>query len=162
MKLCRLTKKNKKQRNQFYKIFTEKQNRIQAKEFACIPFSKRIVCVPHCMRNTSICIALEKDGYYLCAECNGCKINDISILIKKLAYQALYVLKGGKKIESIIKEQTPKAIVGIACFIEGYQAFKILEYESLVVQFIPLIKDGCVATDADLAEVKKVLKQCNV
>jgi hypothetical protein len=161
MRLCGLTKKNKK-RNQFYKVFTKKQNRIQAKEFALVPFSRRVVFVPHCMRNTSVCAALEKDGYYVCAECNGCKINDISMLMKELTYQALYVLKGGRKIESIIKSQSPKAVVGVACFLEGYQAFKILEYEKISVQFIPLTKDGCVATDIDLAEVKKVLKQCSV
>jgi hypothetical protein len=161
MRLCSLTKKNK-TKGQFYKIFTKKQNRIQAKEFALVPFSRRVVFVPHCMRNVSICGALEKDGYYVCAECNGCKINDISVLIKELTYQALYVLKGGRKIESIIKAQNPKAVVGIACFLEGYQAFKVLECENISIQFIPLTKDGCVATDIDLTEVERVLKQCNM
>jgi hypothetical protein len=157
MRSCKPSKKSKKHS---YEVFTYKKNKLQEKKFAAIAFSKRIVFAPHCMRNTAVCLALEKSSYYICAECGGCKISQISKLAKELNYKALYVVKGGRAIEQIIKEQIPKAIVGIACFFEGYQAFKMLK-EEVVIQFVPLIKDGCAATDTNLAQVARVLKHIN-
>ncbi|MDR2676749.1 MAG: DUF116 domain-containing protein [Endomicrobium sp.] len=156
MKLCKSISRNK---NNAYKIFISKQNELQAKKFARVPFNKRIVVVPHCMRNTLTCIAIENKGYCTCKECGGCKIGEISKLTKKLNYSALYVLKGGRIIENIIREQKPQAVVGIACFFEGKQGFKLLRNKNLTVQFIPLSKDGCTATDIDLQEVKIILER---
>ncbi|GHT36975.1 hypothetical protein AGMMS49593_03040 [Endomicrobiia bacterium] len=140
------------------KAFTCKRNKLQTKKFAAVPFNKRVVFVPHCMRNIAVCTAVEKNSCYICVECGGCKISEISKLVKELNYQALYVVKGGRAIQHIIKEQATKAIVGIACFFEGAQAFKILEKENVVVQFVALTKDGCVATDTDLIETARILK----
>ncbi len=155
MKLYKFLQKNK---EQTYKIFTYKQNKLHLNKFASVPFNKRIAFVPHCMRNTVVCAAIEKDRCYICTECGGCKISDITKLIRKLNYRDLYIVKGGRAIEKIIREQKPEAIVGIACFFEGNQAFKMLKDENVAVQFVPLTKDGCATTDTDLTEVEKVLK----
>jgi hypothetical protein len=155
MKLCKVPKKSK---EQIYKTFTYKQNKLQVNKFAYAPFNKRIVFVPHCMRNTAVCAAIEKDSCYICTECGGCKISNIIKLMRESNYRNLYIVKGGRAIRKIIKKQKPEAIVGIACFFEGNQAFKMLKDENVAVQFVPLIKDGCAATDTDLTEVEKVLK----
>jgi hypothetical protein len=155
MELCRFPKKSK---EQVYKIFVYKQNKLYANKFASVPFNKRIVFVPHCIRNVAVCTAVEKGRCYICTGCGGCKISNITKLTRKLNYRDLYIVKGGRAIEKIIKEQKPEAIVGIACFFEGNQAFKMLKNENVIVQFIPLTKDGCAATDTDLTEVEKMLK----
>jgi hypothetical protein len=154
MKLCKLIKKSK---EQSYIAFTAKQNKLQEKKFASVTPNARIVFVPHCMRNTTVCTAIEKDSYYICAECGACKIAQISKLAKKLNYMALYVVKGGRTITKIIQEQKPQAVVGIACFFEGDLAFKMLKEENLAAQFVPLTKDGCSATDTDLKQVERAL-----
>jgi|LQAB01.1.fsa_nt_gi hypothetical protein len=155
MKLCKFSKRSK---EQIYKTFTYKQNKLHANKFASIPFNKRIVFVPHCMRNTAVCVAIEKASCYICTECGSCKVGDIIKLIRESSYRNLYIVKGGKAIEKIIRKQKPEAIVGIACYFEGSQAFKMLKDENVAVQFVPLTKDGCAATDTDLTEVEKVLK----
>jgi len=156
MKLCKLPRKSK---LQIYKAYTEKQNKAKQKKFSEIPFEKRLVFAPHCMRNTAVCVAVEKDSHYVCMECGGCTMDDISRLVKKLGYGGLYVLKGGRAIVKIINEKKPGAIVGIACYYEGEQAFKVTEDIDVVVQFVPLTKDGCAATDTDMKEVEKILEQ---
>jgi hypothetical protein len=154
MKLCKLVKKSK---ERSYIAFTTKQNKLQEKKFASVPPNARIVFAPHCMRNTAVCAAIEKDSYYICTECDGCKIAQISKLAKKLNYMALYIVKGGRTITKIIQEQKPQAVVGIACFFEGDLAFKILKEENLAAQFVPLTKDGCSATDTDLKQAERAL-----
>jgi hypothetical protein len=156
MKICKFSQKSK---EQIYKAFTDRQNKLQAEDFALVPFNKRIVFAPHCMRNAAACTAVDKGGHYICSECGSCKINTISKLVKKLNYKALYIVKGGRTIEKIIKEEKPEGIVGIACFFEGEQSFKMLKDEKVALQFVPLTKDGCTATDTDLGEIEKVLKQ---
>jgi hypothetical protein len=159
MKTCKLPAIKSKEHT--YMSFTNNQNNLQAEKFALVPFNKRIVFAPHCMRNTAVCVAIDKGGYYICAECGECKINILSKLIKQLNYKTLYIVKGGRAIEKIVKEEKPEAIVGIACFFEGVQAFKMLKDAHIILQFIPLTKDGCTATDTDLTEVERVLKQTN-
>ncbi|MDR2351246.1 MAG: DUF116 domain-containing protein [Endomicrobium sp.] len=158
MKVCKLPAKSK---EHIYKSFTDKQNNLQAEKFALVPFNKRIVFAPHCMRNVAVCADIDKGGYYICAECGGCKINAISKLVKQLNYKALYIVKGGKIIEKIVKEENPEAVVGVACFFEGDHAFNMLKDMHTALQFVPLTKNGCTATDTDLAEVERVLKQTN-
>ncbi|MDR3330744.1 MAG: DUF116 domain-containing protein [Endomicrobium sp.] len=155
MKLCKFSQRNE---EEIHKIFTNRQNKIYAKKFASTQFNKRIVFVPHCMRNINACIAIEKDGYYICVECGKCKIGDISGLMRELHYSALYIAKGGRSVEKIIKDQKPEAVVGIACFFEGDQAFRTLKEKRIVMQFVPLTKDGCTATDINLKEAVKVLR----
>jgi hypothetical protein len=155
MKLCKFSKRSK---EQVYKAIIHKQNKFHVNKFASVPFNKRIVFVPHCMRNTAVCAAVEKGSCYICTECGGCKISNIIKLIRESNYRNLYIVKGGRAIGKIIRKQKPEAVVGIACFFEGNQAFKMLKGENLAVQFVPLTKDGCAATDTDLTEVEKVLK----
>ncbi|MDR0617348.1 MAG: DUF116 domain-containing protein [Endomicrobium sp.] len=154
MKLCKLVKKSK---EQSYIAFTAKQNKLQDKKFASVTPSMRIVFAPHCMRDSAVCTAIEKDSYYICLECGSCKIAQISKLAKKLNYMALYIVKGGRTIAKIIQEQKPQAVVGIACFFEGDLAVKMLKEKNLAVQFVPLTKDGCSTTDTDLKQVERVL-----
>lgn len=156
MKLCKYPKKSK---EQIYKAFTDKQNKSQQKKFASIPFEKRIVFAPHCMRNTAVCTAIEKDSYYVCRECGGCTINNISKLTKELGYMGLFTVKGGRALVKLCNEHKPEAVVGIACYFEGEQGFNVLKDTDIVVQYIPLTKDGCANTDADMNEVEKILGQ---
>lgn len=158
MKLCKRSKKSK---EQIYKAFTDKQNKSQQKKFSSIPFDKRIVFAPHCMRNTAVCTAVEKDSYYICGECGGCTLNKISKLAKELGYQAMFIVKGGRALKKLSEEHSPKAVVGIACYYEGELGFKIFKDSDITVQYIPLTKDGCASTDTDIEHVEEILKQKN-
>jgi hypothetical protein len=147
--------KNLKQKS--YEFLTGKKNRQHARDFAGTPYAQRVIFVPQCMRNIEKCRAKEEGGYYICAECGFCKIAPISKKAKELGYKALFILKGGRIIEKIMKDLKPRAVLGIACFYEGAEGMKICEKNSVIVQFVPLTKDGCVATDVNLDEVLKIL-----
>jgi hypothetical protein len=156
MKLCKYPKKSK---EQVYKAFTDKQNKSQQKKFSSVPFNKRIVFAPHCMRNTAVCTAYEKDSYYICRECGGCTIGKISGLVKELGYMGLFTVKGGRTLAKLAEEHKPAAVVGIACYFEGELGFNLFKNTDMVVQYVPLTKDGCANTDADFEEIKKILSQ---
>jgi len=154
MNLCKKTKESK--QNNYIK-YVAAQNKAQSVSFSKIDFKDRIVFAPHCMRNCEVCKAQEKDFYYICKDCGGCTIFKIKKLAEKLGYGGFYILKGGRAILKLVKEQRPKAIVGISCYFEGEQGFKVMKETDIAVQFIPLTRDGCNDTDADFEEIEKLL-----
>ena len=156
MKLCKVFEKPAEELN---RKITLKKNRAMEKAFSAVPFSKRVVFVPHCMRNISKCRAKEMGSYYICTECGACKIGPISKKTKELGYKALYILKGGKAVEKLSHETKPGAIVGVACYFEGVQGIKKGEGNRVPVQFVALTKDGCADTDVNLQEVFKTLER---
>ncbi|MDR2708849.1 MAG: DUF116 domain-containing protein [Elusimicrobiota bacterium] len=155
MNLC----KNKTSKIENYKKFTQKQNKIFAKSFINTPVGKRVIFMPHCMRNVKVCKAVEHGSYYICACCGGCKIGQIYEMAKSLGYRELFILKGGRAILKIIDEIKPEAVVGAACFFEGKEAFVLLKDKKIAVQFVALSRDGCADTDINIEDVKEILKQ---
>lgn len=154
MKLCTFPKKTDEEKN---KALTDKKNRQMADAFASIPYSDRVVFVPHCMRNIEKCKAKELGSYYVCAECGGCKIGNISKKSKQLGYKALYILKGGKAVKKLTEEMKPRAVLGVACYFEGVMGMEESEKHGMTVQFVPLTRDGCVDTDVNLENVFEAL-----
>jgi hypothetical protein len=156
MKLCKILNKSYEELN---KKAVEKKNRAMENRFAAVPFSKRVVFVPHCMRNIEKCKAKEMGSYYICAECGACKIGPISKKMKSLGYKALYILKGGKAMDKLTKETEPGAILGVACYYEGVLGMKECEKHKIPVQFVSLTKDGCSGTDVNLEEVLEAIQK---
>jgi hypothetical protein len=128
-------------------------------DFSGIPFTERIIFVPHCLRNSKKCKAKDEGSYYICLECNACKIGPISKKAKELGYKGLFILKGGKAVHKLFSEVKPKAALAVACYFEGVQGMKEAKKNKIPVQFVPLTKDGCVDTDTDLQEVFKAIGQ---
>lgn len=154
MNICRNFKKINKNT---YKKFIDKRNLSMNDKFKNVPFADRMIFIPHCMRNVKVCKAIDKGAFYICVQCKGCKISDITTLAKQLGYKETYIMKGGRAIENILKTQKPKAIIGIACYFEGAQAIKMTDKAKILTQFIPLTKDGCADTDIDLEETKIII-----
>jgi len=142
-----------------YRHTAEKMNRSMESSFLVVPFSERLIFVPQCLRNISRCKAKECGSYYICMECGGCKVGTLTAKAGALGYKGLYILKGGRTVEKLLKELKPKAILGIACYFEGVQGFKEGQKHGVIVQFSPLTTDGCVNTDLNLEETIKVIEK---
>lgn len=160
MKLCVINKKTNQEK---YKILTEKKNRDMERLFSATPYKERIAFVPHCLRNSEKCKAKEHGSYFICMECGACKISEISKKAKELGYKGIFILKGGRTIEKLVKEFKPEAVLGIACYFEGAQGVELLDNnevkDKVAVQFVALSKDGCSDTDVNLDEVLKALSK---
>lgn len=156
MKLC---KKIFTINNGNYLKFIEKKNSAMAEKFKAISCSERIVLLPHCMRNSKVCKAIDTGTFYSCAKCGCCKIAQIQKLAEELGYKKVYIMKGGKAIYNILVEQKIKAVVAVACHFEGAQGIKMTDSLKVIAQFVPLLKDGCCDTDVDVEKVKQIMEQ---
>lgn len=153
---CPKTPRNK---EEFYRAVTEKKNRRMETAYAQTPFAERVVLVPHCLRAAGRCAAKESGSYYTCAGCGLCKIASIDKKAKELGYRGVFILKGGRTVETLVRELKPAAVVGVACFFEGAQGFELTERSNIAVQFVSLAKDGCADTDVNLDEVFRTLEK---
>jgi len=94
---------------------------------------------------------------YECQECGACKIARIIQKAKKLGYKGVYILKGGSAVSMVIEQISPKAVLGVACYYEGMIGMAECENRGVPVQFVPLIKDGCVNTDLNLSDLENLI-----
>jgi hypothetical protein len=154
MNLCFAEKKTK---DAAYRSLTKRKNARMRDRFAATAFSERMIFVPHCLRNAALCKAPDAGSYYRCVACGACKIAALQKRADEHGYAGLYIVKGGRTIEKLMREHHPKAVLGVACYFEGAQGMEATEKAGMAVQFVPLTKDGCENTDCDLAEVLSVI-----
>ena len=135
-----------------------RKNKEHALRFAAVPFARRIVLVPQCLRKLGACKAKETARGYECAGCMACPAGRIHREASRLGYRGVFMLKGGRAIAGLIAREQPEAVVGIACDYEGALGMLQCERVGAAVQFVPLSRDGCSDTDVDLDEVMSVLE----
>ena len=143
-------KKNRDSVRNFHKIFVERRNRKNMEKFNEIPFSKRIILVPQCLRDLSLCQAREKGFLYECGGCGGCPIHAILEKGRELGYLGIFILKGGRAVKELIEKYEPEGVLGVSCWYEGFLGIIECENHDVVVTCYPLLKDGCVDTKVDV------------
>lgn len=119
-------------------------------QVAAVPYARRLLLLPHCLRRVDRCRAREVGYQYLCADCGACPVGPIRRKAMELGYLGVCVLKGGRAIIRLIEEQRPGAVLGVACLAEGVAGIEVCERLGIPVAFLPLSKDGCANTEVDL------------
>lgn len=140
-------------------VYIYLKNSAFKKGFSKIPFNKRVLMLPHCMRNVDSCEAEFTDYGYECVHCGSCRIGDLKKYAEDLGYSKVFVIPGGSMARRIIEDFRPDAIVGVACFLELAEHMEQVVVYGMIPQGIPLSKDGCKDTTVDDEEVKDILNQ---
>jgi geranylgeranyl diphosphate synthase type II len=135
----------------------------KVENLAQIDPSKRILLLPHCLRQSNTCIAKYNGQGLQCQECNPeCAVNRLRTAAINYGYKGVCVAPGGRLAVKFVKESFPEAVVAVACqkeLEEGVHGVRELtgqDYKPLIV-IIPLLKDGCVDTVVDTEKALKVL-----
>jgi len=135
-----------------------KKNRQVALRYLCTRFSERMVLLPQCLRSTKACQAEERDGEYFCAGCGACKIAAIVGRARELGYMSVKILKGGSALARMVRQAGPKAVLGVACPMEGVMGILACQRLGVPAFCVPLLRDGCADTDVDLKDVMSVME----
>lgn len=139
--------------------FTIIKNSAYERDFARIPYCDRIVFLPHCMKNIEGCKAkLTEDGLR-CLRCGKCGIGEIFELAEDLGYRGVYVAPGSSLVKKLILREKPRAVLGVACYLELAEAMEHISLLGTIPQGVPLVKDGCVNTMVDISRVKQVMRK---
>ena len=116
---------------------------------AQIPYSRRLLLIPKCLRIEEKCPAPFDEFGLLCKECGLCSIQDLTVEAERLGY-AVLVAEGSAIVRSMIETGKIEAIVGVSCINVLEKCFPHMEAAAIPGVAIPLLQDDCVNTTVDL------------
>jgi geranylgeranyl diphosphate synthase, type II len=123
---------------------------------AGIPYERRLLLMPKCLRVESKCPAPFDEFGLLCKKCGLCTIQDLQEEAERLGY-AVLVAEGSAIVMSIIETGKIEAIVGVSCLSVLERAFPYMEAAAIPGVAIPLLQDDCIDTSVDIDWVWDVI-----
>jgi geranylgeranyl pyrophosphate synthase len=123
---------------------------------ARIPYERRLLLLPKCLRVEEKCPAPFDEFGLLCKECGLCSIQDLTVEAERLGY-AVLVAEGSAIVRQMIETGKIEGIVGVSCINVLEKCFPHLEAAAVPGMAIPLLQDDCVNTTVDLDWVWDVI-----
>jgi geranylgeranyl pyrophosphate synthase len=124
-------------------------NEMWRETLASVPFERRLLLLPKCLRVESKCPAPFDEFGLLCKQCGLCSIQDLQIEAERLGY-AVLVAEGSAIVMSLIQTGKIEAIVGVSCLSVLERAFPYMEAAAIPGVAVPLLQDDCIDTTVDL------------
>ena len=124
-------------------------NELWRESLAAVPFERRLLLLPKCLRVESKCPAPFDEFGLLCKQCGLCSIQDLQLEAERLGY-AVLVAEGSAIVMSLIQTGKIEAIVGVSCLSVLERAFPYMEAAAIPGVAVPLLQDDCIDTTVDL------------
>jgi len=124
-------------------------NEMWREMLASVPFERRLLLLPKCLRIESKCPAPFDEFGLLCKQCGLCSIQDLQAEAERLGY-AVLVAEGSAIVMSMIQTGKIEAIVGVSCLSVLERAFPYMEAAAIPGVAVPLLQDDCIDTTVDL------------
>lgn len=123
-------------------------NEFWREQVAAIPFHRRLMLLPHCLKNAEGCPA-DYDEFGLdCKKCGACEVGDFRTKAEQLGYKVL-VSEGTPIVLKIIVSGHIDAIVGVACLNVLEKAFDKVLLAGIPCIATPLLSSNCKNTSVD-------------
>lgn len=127
-------------------------------QFLAVPFHRRMLLLPHCLKHAEGCPA-DYDEYGLdCEKCGACSIADYKVRAEQLGYKVL-VAEGSPIVLKIIVSGHIDAILGVACLNVLEKAIDKVLIAGVPSYAVPLHSGDCKSTTLDESWVWDVLEQ---
>lgn len=124
-------------------------NEMWRETLATVPYERRLLLLPKCLRVESKCPAPFDEFGLLCKQCGLCSIQDLQNEAERLGY-AVLVAEGSAIVMSLIQTGKIEAIVGVSCLSVLERAFPYMEAAAIPGVAVPLLQDDCIDTTVDL------------
>ena len=127
-------------------VINSEANRVA---LASVPFERRLLLLPKCLRVEDRCPAPFDEFGLLCKNCGLCTIQDLQSEAEKLGY-AVLVAEGSALVMAIIQTGKIDAIIGVSCLSVLEKAFPYMEAAAIPGVAVPLLQDDCKDTGIDV------------
>lgn len=124
-------------------------NEMWRETLASIPYERRLLLMPKCLRVEEKCPAPFDEFGLLCKQCGLCSIQDFQNEAERLGY-AVLVAEGSAIVMSLIQTGQIEAIVGISCLPVLERTFPYVEAAAIPSIAVPLLQDDCINTTVDI------------
>ena len=117
-------------------------------QLAAVPFERRLLLLPKCLRVEDKCPAPFDDFGLLCKSCGLCSIQELQAEAERLGY-AVLCAEGSALVMAIIQTGKIDAIIGVSCLSVLEKAFPYMDSAAIPGVAIPLLQDDCKDTSID-------------
>jgi geranylgeranyl diphosphate synthase, type II len=124
-------------------------NEVWREQLATVPYDRRLLLLPKCLRVEDRCPAPFDELGLLCKQCGLCTIQDLQAEAERLGY-AVLVAEGSALVMALIQTGQIEAIVGVSCLSVLERAFPYMEAAAIPGVAIPLLQDDCKDTTIDV------------
>ncbi len=124
-------------------------NELWRDRVAGIPFKKRLLLLPQCLRDQEKCQAEIDEFGLICGHCGNCLIDDLQSQAERLGYVVM-VAEGSPMVMALIESGQVEAVVGVSCLAVLEEVFPYMVAGAVPGLAIPLLQDGCCDTSMDL------------
>lgn len=122
-----------------------------------IPFDRRMLMLPHCLKNSNMCKGSMDELGLLCTECGNCNISGFLHEAENLGYITV-VTEGTAIAKKLIESGKVDAIIGVGCMEVLQKMFEAVHKYSVPAIGVPLLTCGCVDTMADSEWIKQEIR----
>ena len=123
-------------------------NAFWKQQFLAIPFERRLLLLPHCLKHADGCPA-DYDEFGLdCEKCGACSIADYKVRAEQLGYKVL-VAEGSPIVLKIIVSGHVDGILGVACLNVLEKAIDKVLLAGVPSYAVPLHSGDCKNTKLD-------------
>jgi geranylgeranyl pyrophosphate synthase len=116
---------------------------------AGVPFDRRLLLLPQCLRDQARCAADVDEFGLICHHCGHCPIHELQEAAERLGYVVL-VAEGTVAVTSLLDSGKIEAVVGVGCLASLERVFPYMDAGAIPGLAIPLLRDGCANTSVDL------------
>jgi geranylgeranyl diphosphate synthase, type II len=118
-------------------------------QFASIPYGRRVLLLPHCMRNEPQCQGRYDALGLQCALCGACLLSGLKREAETLGYKVL-IAEGTPTVVSEVLGGDRDAVLGVACLDSLEKAFDGIQRMGIPNAAVPLLANGCKNTSVEL------------
>jgi hypothetical protein len=138
------------------KIAINIRNRAMWPTFNKVPFDRRAIFIPQCLRSVDCPARLSPEGI-ACKNCGRCEIANAKKAADKLGYR-LFVVPGSSFIVRMIKKYRPEAIIGVGCLCEVKEGLDMMHKYKVPSVGVVLERSGCVSTTLNWQKLYEVMQ----
>jgi len=122
-------------------------------QFSAVPFSRRLLLLPHCLRKTDVCAGTHSALGLACAQCGACALSELQQEAEARGYRVL-IAEGTPAVVQVVLKGQADAVLGVACLDSLEKAFRRVAELGIPHAAVPLLTNGCADTVAELDLVR--------
>jgi len=116
---------------------------------ASVPYERRLLLLPKCLRCEAECAGSIDALGLVCADCGKCPIHRLKTEAERLGY-AVLVAEGAAVVMALIRDRKIEAVLGVSCLAALESIYPLMESAAVPGIAIPLLRDGCSGTAVDV------------
>lgn len=121
-----------------------------------IPYNRRILLLPKCLRHSSKCPAKIDELGLLCEQCGNCLIDELIATAEDLGYHSI-VSEGTGAVSLLLTSGQIECVIGVGCLDSLERSFPLAVNEAIPSIGIPLFNSDCKDSRVDKDWIFEVL-----